>query len=167
MLRKLFLLLVLFSSVVGCSRSPSYKGYVPVTQEEATAFAEQLVERTSQGDVSWYLEICADIDSQAAVYAFAGLDVPIDLKDPTEEFEDFLRDTAHEMNKKIAVCIRELRLLEVKEAGNTYVAFFEFTLEKMNEKTATGDMITSEEHLTFVKKRDTGEIFIAAIGMNL
>jgi hypothetical protein len=162
MLRKLFLLLVLFSSVVGCSRSPSYKGYVPVTQEEATAFAEQLVERTSQGDTSWCLDIAEDIDSVAAIYATAGLDIPTDLRNPTEESRNAWRSSVLEVNRTLAERLRKLRLVEIKDHFNTYIAVFEFTNE-ISDGT-TSKMATTVNRIVLLKRGDTGKIVIATIG---
>jgi hypothetical protein len=156
MLRKLFLLLVLFSSVVGCSRSPSYKGYVPVTQEEATAFAEQLVERTSQGDTSWRLEIAVDIDATAAVYSIAGIDIPIFCRNPSEQDRIEWKAMSEEWNKRAQQDLQEIRMKEIKEMGNTYIAVFDFVRKSGK---------TSENYITLLKKSDTGEIVMAGLGI--
>jgi|BioPla2DNA2_1021312.scaffolds.fasta_scaffold24854_2 hypothetical protein len=164
MLRKLFLLLVLFSSVVGCSRSPSYKGYVPVTQEEAIAFAEQLVERTSQGDVSWYLEIPEDPEATAAIFAIAGLDIPAGFRNITDEDRATLKKNKVLFHPN-GSDLRELKFKEVKKQFNTYIAVFEFTRE-VGDGT-TSKMATTVNHIVLLKRRDTGKIVMAGLGTKI
>jgi hypothetical protein len=151
---------VKYSSVVGCSRSPSYKGYVPVTEEEATAFVEQLVERTSQGDTSWVLGISEDIDSIVAIYTVAGLDVPNMFRDLTPEERASLNEVNGEYTQWLSQNVKEVKLKEIKEIGNTYVAVIGFVVRG---KEGAAD-VEQEDRLTFLKKRNTGEIVIAGIG---
>jgi hypothetical protein len=162
-LRNLSLLLVLFGSVLGCSPPDSYKGYAPVTFQEAQAFGEQLVERTSQGDASWLQEVSADLDSLVAVYVIAGRDVPYYYKNPTEQELAVFHSSRLRGFNAIAEDLEGLSLKEVKTKGNSYVVVFDFTFKKNVEKPRSD----REEYLNLLKRQKTGEIVIAGMGVLL
>lgn len=125
--RYLFLLFILFSSIFGCdSSSTSYTGFRPVTQEEATVFAQQLVDKTSKGDTTWFQEVAEDIDAVAAVYSIAKLDIPSMFKNPTEQERIAWKSHNEKIFQLYKQNLKELRLKEIKQMGNTYIVVFNF-----------------------------------------
>ena len=161
MLRYLLSFVALFGFVVGCGSSSSYKGYAPVTQEEAEAFAKQLVETTAQGDTSWVLEVGEDIDAVAAVCSIGKAEVPSALQNPADEQRAAWKAARAQLHQPVADNLQELKFKEVKEQGNTYIAVFDFVFKKSG-KNRLND---SENHITLLKKEDTDKAVIADMGI--
>ena len=65
-----------------------------------------------------------------------------------------------EWNKRTPPDLQEIRLKEIKEMGNTYIAVFEF-VKKSDEQ----PIKTYENYITLLKKSDTGEIVMAGLGI--
>lgn len=136
-MRRYFLLLVvLFGSVLGCSR-PNYKGYVPVTEKEAAAFAQDLIDKTEKGDVSWLPKMAADMDAMAATYALAEKRIPEDLVDPTEEDRAEWKKAVEKLFGRYADYLETLTLSRIEEEGNTYDIVMEFDFNPFKEKTSS------------------------------
>ncbi|MBR2584062.1 MAG: hypothetical protein IKE64_01345 [Thermoguttaceae bacterium] len=77
------MVLSLLLAISGCSRTPCYKGYVPATEEDALAFAQELMDRHERGDDSWFYSPSLEemrgpefVKAVGAGYYFQGLDVP-------------------------------------------------------------------------------------------
>ncbi len=141
-----------------------HKGYAAVTKEEATAFAQELVERTAQGDVSWYLGAGSNMDALDALYAIAGANSPDEFKDPTDEARDAWKAAREADRRPGAESLKGLKLTEVKAMGNSYVAVFEFT-HVVPDKTPPETPPTT--HVNLLKKQDTGEIVVVDLGITL
>ena len=162
----------LVSSSAGCSRVPCYKGYVPVTEEEAQAFGRELIERAARGDKSWYEDAPLSTrrtvewaNASAAVLYFYGLDIPEMLRDPAKTIKEEAEIIGEERLAKMEEDEKERVgrmgdpvFLEAKPTFNTYTVYFEF-------QRADGD--NRKESYTLVKNKKTGEIVIAGCGMSL
>lgn len=136
-MRRYFLLLVvLFGSVLGCSR-PNYKGYVPVTEKEAAAFAQDLIDKTEKGDVSWLPKMAADMDAMAATYALVEKRIPEDLVEPTEEDRAEWKKAVEKLFGRYADYLETLTLSRIEEEGNTYDLVMEFDFNPFKEKTSS------------------------------
>lgn len=161
---------LLFTLAFGCSQSPCYKGYVPVTEKEALAFGQELVDRAARGDDSWYVvppstwRTPERINANAAVFYFYGLDIPEKKRDPDKMKEESDRIGEDLIAEADARNLEELRLLSdpvlkgVKPTFNTYSVYFEFLY---------AGKIKTEQHYTVVKNKKTGGIVIAGQGMSL
>lgn len=189
-MRRYFLLLVvLFGSVLGCSR-PNYKGYVPVTEKEAAAFAQDLIDKTEKGDVSWLPKMAADMDAMAATYALAEKRIPEDLVDPTEEDRAEWKKAVEKLFGRYADYLETLTLSRIEEEGNTYDIVMEFDFNPFKEKTSSqrrgpsspgsprhdsthevffaslGAPNDNTFYLTLLKKSDTDEIVVANVAIS-
>lgn len=189
-MRRYFLLLVvLFGSVLGCSR-PNYKGYVPVTEKEAVAFAQDLIDKTEKGDVSWLPKMAADMDAMAATYALAEKRIPEDLVDPTEEDRAEWKKAVEKLFGRYADYLETLTLSRIEEEGNTYDLVMEFDFNPFKEKTSSqrrgpsspgsprhdsthevffaslGAPNDNTFYLTLLKKSDTDEIVVANVAIS-
>ena len=162
----------LLFTAAGCSRVPCYKGYVPVTEEEAQAFGRELIERAARGEKSWYeaapLSTRRTVEwanASAAVLYFYGLDIPEMLRDPAktikEEAEIFSEERLAKMEEDEKERVGRMGdpvFLGAKPTFNTYTVYFEF-------QRADGD--NRKESYTLVKNKKTGVIVIAGCGMSL
>lgn len=189
-MRRYFLLLVvLFGSVLGCSRS-NYKGYVPVTEKEAAAFAQDLIDKTEKGDVSWLPKMAADMDAMAATYALAEKRIPEDLVEPTEEDRAEWKKAVEKLFGRYADYLETLTLSRIEEEGNTYDLVMEFDFNPFKEKTSSqrrgpsspgsprhdsthevffaslGAPNDNTFYLTLLKKSDTDEIVVANVAIS-
>lgn len=189
-MRRYFLLLVvLFGSVLGCSR-PNYKGYVPVTEKEAAAFAQDLIDKTEKGDVSWLPKMAADMDAMAATYALVEKRIPEDLVEPTEEDRAEWKKAVEKLFGRYADYLETLTLSRIEEEGNTYDLVMEFDFNPFKEKTSSqrrgpsspgsprhdsthevffaslGAPNDNTFYLTLLKKSDTGEIVVANVAIS-
>ena len=187
-MRRYFLLLVvLFGSVLGCSR-PNYKGYVPVTEKEAAAFAQDLIDKTEKGDVSWLPKMAADMDAMAATYALVEKRIPEDLVEPTEEDRAEWKKAVEKLFGRYADYLETLTLSRIEEEGNTYdiVMEFDFNRAKPSSQRRGPSSPGSPRHdsthegffaslgapndntfyLTLLKKSDTGEIVVANVAIS-
>lgn len=164
----------LVSSSAGCSRVPCYKGYVPVTEEEALAFGQELIDRYERGDDSWCImprltgpipERAAALTANAAVLYFYGLDIPEGQRDPAKTLKEEADKISEDaLAKTEAMHLEQMRqmgdpvLKGVKPMYNTYSIYFDF------QRTDGGKW---EQYFTVVKYKKTGEIVIAGQGMSL
>ncbi len=161
-------LAVLFTAMAGCSRTPCYKGYVPVTKEEALAFGRELMDRYEHGDDSWYIQprefwgSSKVLDANEAVQYFYGLDIlkiedkPLPQTEDPQRARDFM-EKAEAARMNILRRYKNPIFKGVAPTYNTYSVYFDFSF----------DETTQERYLTLVKNKKTGEIVIAGDGMNL
>lgn len=104
-----------------------------------------------------------DIDASAAVCAIAGLDIPDFFRNSTEQEREEWRRLNLEGSRKFEQNLKEIRFKGVEESFNTSVIVFEFIFDK-NSEIKISDR---ENGITLLKKRDTGEIIMAGIGLKL
>ncbi|MBR2584064.1 MAG: hypothetical protein IKE64_01355 [Thermoguttaceae bacterium] len=178
--------IILLTVFVGCSRTPCYKGYVPVTEEEALAFGQELIDRAAQGDDSWYIQpdeswMSPEVkDANTAVMYFYGLDIPKSRKKPRPVIDVPKKDEKSNAEKSETDIFLEGYprrfknpvLKGVKPMYNTYSIYFDFTFDKTADTPAQEQILskietTQERYLTVVKNKKTGEIVIAGDGMKL
>ena len=176
----------LLLAISGCSRTPCYKGYVPVTEEEALAFGQELIDRAAQGDDSWYIQpdeswMSPEVkDANTAVMYFYGLDIPRSRKKPRPVIDVPKKDEKSNAEKSETDIFLEGYprrfknpvLKGVKPMYNTYSIYFDFTFDKTADTPAQEQILskietTQERYLTVVKNKKTGEIVIAGDGMKL
>ncbi len=151
-------LLLMFS---GCSRTPCYKGYVPATEEDALAFARELMDRHEHGDDSWfYSPSLADMcdpeyakAAEAGLY-FCGLDipkVPPHFYDRTnEEKQASAARTMEALSKTSDIVFKD-----VEPKDKTYCVCFECLYE--------GER--NEQRLKFVKHKKSGRFVVLGTSM--
>ena len=176
-------LVVSFPLLVGCSRTPCYKGYVPVTEKEALAFGQELVDRYEHGDKSWYIhpegywESPKVFHANAALMYFNGLDIPNHKKNPPSEKEKYKKIEKSDAEKSEADIFWEEYdhrfknpvLKCVKPMYGTYSVYISFTFDKTTDSPTQAQFLstietTQERYFPVVKIKKTGEIVIAGDG---
>ena len=160
----ILMLVVPFSLVTGCSRTPCYKGYVPATEADALAFARELMDRHERGDDSWFysgsdLRDPECVKASAAALYFCGLDIPEFLRDGTPltlpELTDEQKEAEAARRKETLSKTSDITFKKVEPKDGTYCICFECLYD--GEK--------NEQRLTFIKQKKTGRFVILGTGM--
>jgi hypothetical protein len=156
-------LMLVVACFSGCGKKREYKGYVPVTQAEAEAFAGQLIEKFKQGDKKPFFDFGTDLDAAGALSHLINPDIDAQMK------SHGMPDLSAEQRKAVAEGIVTMNhayfdsLKSVERVGTEeQLGLFSVVLDCQFDQTSKMKLKGQKFLLMLIKKKGTGEIVVAS-----
>jgi hypothetical protein len=161
-----FFCLIFIACLSGCSKKDESRGFEPVSQAEAEAFAKQLLEKFKQGDKSAFFSAGTDLNVLIALWYFAETDIPDFVKKANEQERQTHADNIVAMNHILFDSLKSVELVEVQEKYGVFYAVLDCKFDQTVKTSVRNPSVRNRKFpFTLLKKKATGEIIVVGIGI--